>query len=977
MNRNHVSSTIFTLLLMVLAFSFGAKAEEPFSYTREYFKQFTYSWTEPDGSEHTADLTETAVTERQMTAFLGKIYETDAIPGYKEIKYLGEDDPHKDISDVVYYDYTTNETFPKRFQNYNITNSAPNPVLDQLVCILVKVKDNWSDYPYDWANMNPRPLDRFESMRIIFSRERIENEDNPGWLFNFEEPVNMFFFLTKGGPKRGQAFDKPVAGADPWYKMYEAYSPLTSSDPQAYFDVNDRLARGEAFSIVHVCTGMAGGDNAGEAPHYLSMNGLTETTAYQHNLCFYVPDKRLMYWTSATTPDPEHRASYGRDRVFPDNPSLDTYFGNYHPYHRPYIFDYYIKLDASNMPTDTPVEGNPQARVYMTELTWQTSYKQIAGSDKDEIFVVYRVDLDGKYERVGLDEITIPEGVEGTWKGDDGYIHSTLAEVEIHIAEDQQDTPAGVTYIVRGRPYENDTFHPAYSNEDDVEIPGTADLEQLHIVARPVSAYQPDAPKNVYSHHVYMSKPGESNLEDDMPGSKYSLYRMTSADMLVADAAATLVATLTVGDNRSYEIDYADKNIYEAAKDVPTAGSWDAEADDVSVMFTDIFEASTERNDHIIRYWYRAVKTNEGDHLLRSNKVSVGVYKSSVSAGLETYSNDEILADTDHSLEPSVGKISFDVQAVSAIRRYDVICDNVDGEWVVVAQAGKKGTTMGYTVMSADDDGDLSVKYPDVDFTDEDIEQDLTVKHVTVGIPSRYVQYASKFAVRILVDNPEITGNSTYGTNVVVGPELPSLSIAESEYEFVRTNHPEYCDYAMRHVYEVTYPNSYVGDVDEDALLKMGKYSVWRTLNEGDEILVHHCDAKPIGEVDLPIVDGNHWPAFDGNTHTEHFHMMYLVSPEARAVLPYYAIASYVVRRYAAVPPYADNDADMRYVVLETKAENPASLIVSSVADVESSEDAAPIYYNLQGMRVADPSPGQLYIVNKNGEIKKIVYRYK
>ncbi|MCC8114088.1 MAG: hypothetical protein LIP03_08880 [Bacteroidales bacterium] len=45
----------------------------------------------------------------------------------------------------------------------------------------------------------------------------------------------------------------------------------------------------------------------------------------------------------------------------------------------------------------------------------------------------------------------------------------------------------------------------------------------------------------------------------------------------------------------------------------------------------------------------------------------------------------------------------------------------------------------------------------------------------------------------------------------------------------------------------------------------------------------------------------------------------------------------------------------------------------SSIADIEAANDAAPVYYNLQGMRIAEPKAGQVAIMRQGNKVTKIV----
>lgn len=81
-------------------------------------------------------------------------------------------------------------------------------------------------------------------------------------------------------------------------------------------------------------------------------------------------------------------------------------------------------------------------------------------------------------------------------------------------------------------------------------------------------------------------------------------------------------------------------------------------------------------------------------------------------------------------------------------------------------------------------------------------------------------------------------------------------------------------------------------------------------------------------------------------------------------------------RAYVPVLPsgFTAEDMEPSYLVTEAKTEGTASEpTLTGIEDVEES-NAAPEYFNLQGLRVASPEAGNVYIVRRGSTVSKILY---
>lgn len=57
-------------------------ATVPLQVSEDYYKQFTFNWTDSEGTVHQSDITEPATEYNHIVALLSKIYLDPMIPGY-------------------------------------------------------------------------------------------------------------------------------------------------------------------------------------------------------------------------------------------------------------------------------------------------------------------------------------------------------------------------------------------------------------------------------------------------------------------------------------------------------------------------------------------------------------------------------------------------------------------------------------------------------------------------------------------------------------------------------------------------------------------------------------------------------------------------------------------------------------------------------------------------------------------------------
>ena len=213
----------FVSLIMTLMCSLGANAKIYHNETKKVtnfdYTSYEYTYVE-DGVEKTAKLTDKASTPEQMKALIKAIYTDPPIPG-------------------AHYAYDFNGTQVRKI-DYNAyarsgwdANSAdmlvtwdgadpqeviPNPEQDGMTLLMVNVKKSWAR---SRAKMNDKELalnEAIESIKLMPNFTRVNDQENPGYIFSFEGVTNRFFIISKGKPR--------ATKWAPFYRLFEQISQM-------------------------------------------------------------------------------------------------------------------------------------------------------------------------------------------------------------------------------------------------------------------------------------------------------------------------------------------------------------------------------------------------------------------------------------------------------------------------------------------------------------------------------------------------------------------------------------------------------------------------------------------------------------------------------------------------------------------------------------------------------------------------------
>ncbi len=515
-------------------------------------------------------------------------------------------DPYQ-ICQLLKYVYTTPE-IPGIYTDYqgktiNYSTSISNgwsisnvtrPYENGYTVMLVKLPNDVDDAPKSTSSQSDL-INYFNNyvsgVELLTDGVRVaEESDNAGTLFSYTGTLNKFFFISKG-KKCTQNLTAP------FYRMFEEFSPtIVDSDPQEIKDFYEKMIGGDIYSFLHDCKSVI------QLQHYFSMRGNDESLdpVSITNLVLYIPDNR----------------SNGNREYVED--------------HQPKLGLYTIDLTANAEPVED------KGRTYSVTVDWTSSLNRIVGENVPQTYELYVVTYDEQGNRT------------------DSLLTTTDDITSYTYEVPQYQYGYTITYIVKGYPTggNSDTFY-AWSNMDDVAIPGYNDFTELNL-GHYESDYVIDEEKNYYRNFLTINNMNASDLAND---NEFTLYRCsTENDQLVVVKAAVL--SFVKGQNDDlvhYEISYIDQDILDGY-DLNTLGindnGWltitNGVIDMSPIMLGDQFAVSTASNSHPNLYTYIIANDEKNTGI-----VNIPVYKSNnILDGY--YTLDEVTADDNHSLPVGV-----------------------------------------------------------------------------------------------------------------------------------------------------------------------------------------------------------------------------------------------------------------------------------------------------------------------------------
>ena len=387
--------------------------------------------------------------------------------------------------------YFTLTTTAKYGKFSNVIGGIDRPTENGYTVFLVKLKDD-ADYSYvretttDRADLASFYDEYVESMELLTDGMRVgESSEKAGTVFAYTGILDKFFFISKG-KMYWLSGDRA-----PYYSMYEEFSPYVASQTANQKDLYANMTAGEYYPIVHDCQSVI------YMKHFFSMAG-KDTIAPKavSSLVFYIPD---------------HRGAEELNRTYREDM-------------QPQVGLYTIHLAAETAPIAGYSEEN---RKYDVFLDWTSSLNLMVNNEVPQTYIIYKVTFDDHGNRV----------------------YTYLDEVEdvttYSYQEDQLQTSQTFTYVILGYPtgatnkpvlnadgtVESGQFY-AYSNLDDVQIPGWFDFMVLYR-ERYESDFVIPEEKNYYRNYLYPTNltPGTGmtmgQLKQEWPNqtASYTLWR--------------------------------------------------------------------------------------------------------------------------------------------------------------------------------------------------------------------------------------------------------------------------------------------------------------------------------------------------------------------------------------------------------------------------------------------------------------------
>lgn len=615
-----------------------------FNYADEKYR---FTWTDSTGVEHSNLLTDKATDPDHILALIAKVYATPEIPGTiysDEINKLGKInyDQHASQSE------STVSSTPTKYLDWLKSYDKPiqSPSENGKTVLFVEIKPTFQAKGGKWQGVDIKSNRDFvkycyKSVQLLSSYMRVNDADNPGYMFTVDNiTTNRFFFISKGR-------NRTDAGNYPLWTSFEQISPTSGSGAKVTTDLADKLKNGEIYKAIHSC----GSVPIIEQGHEFTITGNGELNAFS-NLTLYLTDKRLWH-------DAYHQTS------------------NYDPKYAPRTFLYMCTLDAEVKPSEN------RDGYFTINLKWDTNFntKKI-GAQAQEQYYVYVVNDDGTYTLLHESDATM----------------ETPTQSKTHTYEVPQESDSRVIrYIVAANPIEksgddvNASTIFIYSNVDQVQIPGKQAFftQASEYRSRFDIAYQ----LNVYKNTISIKPNTQGDYEKIETTQAYSMMRKYT------DAAGNThevaVANLRFIKNENGTYSYALKYNADAQNtDVKYDDNAPSTSEDLTgtltsndgvIYFYDYFNASTASNDQPSQYNY----VLELDGVQTSNGGTVPVYKTTVSSHLVSVTRDQVAGDSNRELDATDGGLAVEfrgyIDVDHNIKRFDVY--RLDSEPVIVGNA--------------------------------------------------------------------------------------------------------------------------------------------------------------------------------------------------------------------------------------------------------------------------------------------------
>ena len=598
------------------------------------YSNYEFNYTD-DGIEKTAKLTDEATTTNHMIALLKAVYTDPTIPG----TWYGYDYNGSKLGKIEYNSFAS-ASYTPWIKGDNETYSDPYD--DGMTLLLVQMKEGWYSTHPSRNEVRSYIDNAYSSIKLVDCFTRVNDPENPGYLFSIDGATSKFFFIAKG--KARPTYYKPL------FRLFEQISPVnTNAGSTPTYNFIDEMKAGNSYLCYHDCADVGTTDKG----HWFTISSDGEAYSLK-NLTIFIPDRRFEHNTT----------SYGGDYVF-------AFYGNSYSHNPTYpelmpkVLMYTADLEAKGRP-----ESEGYYRVY---LNWSSSFtKEKLGVEVPQHFYVYIVNDDGT--RTLFQEVT---------KDNNGMVRVQDYDYLVQQTAD----PQLISYVITAQPinYDNDgsilrdndgsplVTLSAESPVRTVVIPGLNPfMTQAQEFRSRYEIVDKDEQYNVYKNSLLVYPNTESDYKALRNNTNpYNVVRVDANGK--KEVIATIQYKLAEDNENAYEyiVNYnastQDTNLLFDNEQPATGGKLvDYMNSDITII--DRFTASTVNNDHSSKYDYYIMQGELGNESVFSNTFTVPVCKTTNIVNGEGHTLQEVKADVDHNAKATPNnEISFNAMFVKAM----------------------------------------------------------------------------------------------------------------------------------------------------------------------------------------------------------------------------------------------------------------------------------------------------------------------
>ena len=423
---------------------------------------------------------------------------------------------------------TTTQAVTGTFTDYtwNISGTSTNdenyytPYEDGYTVLVVAVNNTtsleyedasgpWSSHFTSKSQLIEYFRNNVDFVKLLTDGMRIGEGQGTGTVFRCDGRYNKFFFLGKGQARKKSprilercnnggfynnygswvTYQDWYSESVPFKEMFEQFSPTTGERGSEITDFYSKLREGNVYDVEHDCGSVI------QSEHQFSLSGNEGTDYYAFSgLNFFVPDYRLLWWSTTETYNNRTYTVDGRDMKPYESTNTSTgahgtafvpsstnysywsaYYAQYNPQYAPKVGIYRITLTAEA--TQVGTSHNPSNLNYNVTLTWVSSLNQMSGHDVPQTYTMYLVDENGNRTKLEPESVKFCD-INGNELDENNQnpFHVTQAVYAVP----QNEHSYTIEYQVDGVADAGPAFQ-ATSNRASVVIPGWNDFVGLQL----------------------------------------------------------------------------------------------------------------------------------------------------------------------------------------------------------------------------------------------------------------------------------------------------------------------------------------------------------------------------------------------------------------------------------------------------------------------------------------------------------------